>query len=396
MPANQPSRTASANPGMKRNTQLRIIHVVPSIADEASGPSYSVPSLATALSRHDMCVELHVLGAGERRSDSYQLRVYDWEFPKKLGWSPQMRMALKTAAQDAEVMHNHSLWMMPNVYAAWAVQGTNCRLMTAPRGTLARQGLRRSYVRKRLMWWVWQRSAVGASDCFHATAEHEMRDIRNAGFRAPVAIIPNGIDVPPRIPRNPTSRRRLLFLGRLDPIKRIDVLLKSWKRVQGTVPDWELQIVGVGPKDHVAALKRLAKGLGVHRVCFAGPAYGQQKSAAFREADLFVLPSHCENFAIAVAEALVHEVPAIVTKGAPWSGLNEQGCGWWTDHGEKALTTCLRESLTLSSQHLHEMGQRGRQWMERDFSWDRVGDMMCATYSWLVGGGARPSWVVVD
>jgi len=246
------------------------------------------------------------------------------------------------------------------------------------------------------MWWLWQRQAVGASCCFHATAEHEMLDIRAAGFRAPVAIIPNGIDIPPSMPRNPKPRRRLLFLGRLDPIKRIDVLLKSWRQVQEAAPDWELQIVGIGPQHHVTWLKRLAKDLGVKRVCFAGPAYGEQKSAAFREADLFVLTSHCENFAIAVAEALAHEIPAIVTKGAPWSGLKEQGCGWWIDHGEEALTTCLRESLTLTDPQLREMGRHGRHWMERDFSWDRIGDMMYETYGWLVGGGVPPSWVVVN
>jgi glycosyltransferase involved in cell wall biosynthesis len=108
------------------------------------------------------------------------------------------------------------------------------------------------------------------------------------------------------------------------------------------------------------------------------------------------MPSHTESFGMAVAEALAHGVPVVVSKGAPWSGLEEKGCGWWIDAGEGPLTECLRSALTRSREDLRGRGERGRAWMEQDFSWARAGRMMRDTYLWLLGGGDPPPWVRMD
>jgi glycosyltransferase involved in cell wall biosynthesis len=295
-------------------------------------------------------------------------------------------------------MHNHSLWMMPNLYPAWAARGASCRLVTSPRGTLSPWALRRSAWQKRLMWLLGQGRAVRDSHCFHATAPSEYRDIRAAGLRGPVAVIPNGIDLGPETVPDPagTRPRRLLFLGRLHPVKGIDLLLRAWRQVQGEFPDWELRVVGGGDPGYRAELLRLAEGLGVARVDFPGSAFGPDKTREYQQAELFVLPTHTENFGVAVAEALAHGLPAVVTKAAPWGGLESKGCGWWIDGGEEALLQALRSALALSREQLREKGRRGRQWMAADFSWDRVGQMMLGTYEWLLGGGPPPAWVCTD
>ena len=99
-------------------------------------------------------------------------------------------------------------------------------------------------------------------------------------------------------------------------------------------------------------LQALAKDLRIERVTFSGPAYGYEKSQAYWSADLFVLPTHSENFGLVVAEALAHGVPAVVNKSAPWSGLEKEKCGWWVDVGVEPLTECLREAMSKSSEEL--------------------------------------------
>lgn len=244
------------------------------------------------------------------------------------------------------------------------------------------------------MWHLFQRAAIAKAGLFHATSEAECHDIRRSGFRRPVAVIPNGIDMPPILPKGPSAgTRTLLFLGRIHKVKGIDMLLQAWAGLQDAFPDWNLRIVGPGAEDYVDSLKSTASALSARRVTFEGPAYGLEKTAAYAQSDLFVLPTHSENFGMAVAEALAAGCPVVTTKGAPWSGLRDHGAGWWTDIDAVSLQTALAEAMSLPAGELSAMGARGRAWMERDFSWQRVAGQMLETYRWANHGGPTPAWV---
>jgi glycosyltransferase involved in cell wall biosynthesis len=306
-----------------------------------------------------------------------------------------MLRALRNEARSADIMHSHGMWMMTNVYPGWAIRGGGCRLVISPRGTLSATALRRSRWKKQLMWLLCQRAVVRGAACFHATAASEREQIRALGLRAPIAVIPNGVDIPALPIKSASGRRRLLYLGRIHPIKGLDTLIRAWAQLHVAFEDWELHLVGPDEHGFAAELTQLVRRLGVERVSFRGPLYGDAKLEEFRKADLYVLPSHTENFAMSVAEALAAGVPCVVSKGAPWAGLEDHGCGYWYEDSEPTLTECLRTALTLSDARLQEMGARGRQWMTQDFSWQRVGAQMAAAYEWLIGGGAPPAFVDV-
>jgi glycosyltransferase involved in cell wall biosynthesis len=209
-----------------------------------------------------------------------------------------------------------------------------------------------------------------------------------------VAIIPNGVDIPSLMPTLRDDSRTLLYLGRIHPIKGLDMLLPAWRVVQDRFPDWRLRIVGPGNGGYLAEVKRLASELRLERVEFAGPLHGDAKWQAYRQADLFVLPTYSENFGMSVAEALAAGTPAIVTKGAPWAGLENQRAGWWIDIGLDPLVACMEDALARSSSDLVAMGQCGREWMAAEYSWARVGQQMKDTYRWLLEGAHKPEWVI--
>src|SRR5262249_30773618 len=106
--------------------------------------------------------------------------------------------------------------------------------------------------------------------------------------------------------------------------------------------------------------------------------------------DLFVLPTLNENFGLTVAEALASGIPAISTKGAPWAGLEQEGCGWWIEHGVDALTAALDRAMVMAPQVLMRMGANGRAWVGREFCWDRVARDMLAVYRWVAQGAEPP------
>lgn len=377
---------------------MKVVHVVPGINIEASGPAYSVPALCEGLARKGVEVELHVLEpAPEMKDRGFKLHTYPWWRPMpKLGISKAMKRALAEKALTADIIHNHSLWMMPNVYPAAAVKNKKCMLVTSPRGTLSPISLESSRLLKRLMWKACQEKTVTGSACLHATTEREYRDIRAAGIKAPVAVIPNGVHVPEinqSVQAHGKNKRTLLFLGRIHPIKGIDMLLRSWKKVEAEFPEWELKIAGPDNLGYLNEMKRLSGSLAAKRVFFTGPVYGSEKQKAFESADVFVLPTRTENFGMAVAEALAHGLPVIVSKGAPWPEIENRKCGFWIEMGEKPLEDCLRSVLKMTKEELQTYGARGRQWMKEDFSWDRIAEMMRDTYEWMINKGDTPTWV---
>lgn len=100
---------------------------------------------------------------------------------------------------------------------------------------------------------------------------------------------------------------------------------------------------------------------------------------------------------MSVAEALAVGTPAIVTKGAPWEGLEKHRAGLWIDIGVEPLVAALRRLLARPSNELREMGCRGRQWMVEEFSWERIGAQMAETYQWLTHDAEPPPpWVRLD
>ncbi len=378
---------------------MKIIHVVPSMAEEASGPSYSVSSLSRAT--NDAGTPAIVIATGERGMPQTEglLTFPRQPFPYRLGRSPEMRrwIADQVASKSVAVVHNHSLWMMPNVYPGCATRGTSVPLVVSPRGTFSKWALGRSKAIKFLFWNGLQKRAIAHARLFHATAGSEYDDIRRLGFRQPVAIIPNGIDVPENAPfLGRKAGRTLLFLSRVHPTKGIELLLEAWAALQDEHRQWEVRIVGPGDPDYLLRLRELALKLRAERVTFEGPLYGRDKDEAYRSADLFVLPTHSENFGMAVAEALAAGVPVITTRGAPWSGLVDQRAGWWVDIRVESLRSALDEAMSKHAGELAEMGARGRAWMQRDFSWERIAGQMIESYRWVREGGTRPDWILND
>jgi glycosyltransferase involved in cell wall biosynthesis len=290
---------------------------------------------------------------------------------------------------------------MPYIYPAWVSRGTKCKLIISPRGNLAIFPLNQSKWKKKLMWFLWQKNAFMDATCIHATSDNEYSEIRAAGIeKKPVAIIHNGINLPLLQPegyqcniRDEDELSTLLYFGRMAPIKGIDILLEAWSAIYKLFPTWNLVIAGTDERGYRKKMENLANELKLDRVQFAGPAYGDDKFKIYRNAQLFVLPTHNENFGMTVAEALAHKLPVIVTKGAPWGGIESHGCGWWIDTGAEPLIEALKKALSETPEQLRARGRKGREWMKKDFSWESIGQKMFMTYKWLLEGGERPPWV---
>ena len=175
---------------------------------------------------------------------------------------------------------------------------------------------------------------------------------------------------PPKSSPSVITRENLdgcFTLEESNPIKGIDNLMGRGQKYRVQFLNGNSALPGKTGLDTNVGFQSLVENQGAERVSFLGPFYGAEKDNLYHSADLYVLPTHTENFGMTVAEALAHGLPAIVTKGAPWPGLETHDCGWWIDIGVEPLVECLKKAMSSSSEYLSEMGLRGRAWMRGIF-----------------------------
>ena len=378
---------------------MKLVHVIPHMNEEAAGPTQSVLRLCEALAASGQAVAMHTMAAG-RKPIGLDLIVHkQWPLLGQFGFSLELVRSLYHATADANILHNHSLWSFPNMAAGLVTRPNRALLVTSPRGTLASAARARSSIKK-MIFSPLQRPAITRAVCLHATSLMEYQDIRKLGLRQPVAVIPNGIDIPVlsvlAYPSMPNKSRRLLFLGRLHPIKGIELLLNAWSTLQEKYPEWELVIAGKGENSYVQSLHAMSKRLELARVSFPGPVYGDAKRLLFCSSELFVLPTATENFGMAIAEAQAHALPVITTHGAPWAGLLEKRSGWWIERTQRNIDDTLSIAMRMAPADLQGMGGRGREWMISDFDWNSIARQMISVYQWLHQGGVPPECVFID
>jgi glycosyltransferase involved in cell wall biosynthesis len=270
--------------------------------------------------------------------------------------------------------------------------------VVSPRGMLSTWALAFHKWKKRLAWSLYQSKDLHSASMIHATSEQEAEEVRQLGLRQPLVILANGVKLPASLPKRaslPTGAKTALFLSRIHPKKGVLELISAWSSVRPT--NWRLVIAGPDDGGHRASVEALiARERLSADVELVGSVPDSEKWTLYADADLFVLPTFSENFGIVIAEALAAGLPTITTKGAPWRALDEHRCGWWIDMGIDPLVRALKEATSLSDAVRNEMGARGRNYVERELSWDRIAEQMREAYDWLLFGGTAPASVTTD
>ena len=393
-------------------SQPRVCHVVASINRDTGGTAAAVTNLTEVLAKIDIDCHLFTLDyqncGSQIPTSGIKLHSYPATFVTRSlrGWQLDASRALRQlAATELDLIHNHGLWMFPNVYARQAAVGNQIPLVISPEGMLESWSLKHSRYKKWLAWQLYERKNLRSATVFQATSVAEVASIKTLGYKQHVALIPNGVDIPDldRVPDKAVTIARfpqlkdkkwLLFLSRIHPKKGLDNLLYVWEDLVKKFPDWHLIIAGPDLTGYQAQLAKITSQLQLDAsVTFTGMLSGEIKASALGHADLFVLPTHSENFGIAVAESLAYRVPVITTKNAPWQDLVDYECGWWIEDDRTALAAALTAAMQLEDRERAEMGCRGRTMVETKYSWQSVGNEISALYRWILAGGDLPSCI---
>lgn len=412
MSAEAASRSArDATPATER--AIKPLFVVGGLYSLANGVAWIMKDLAAALGRAGAPVDVYGAECPDRGLPSIG---HIFEPPSSwvaapgrwlggLSWSPGLRPLLREAIASADIVHNHSIWMLPNSYAARIARRAGKPVIYTAHGTLEPWALRNSGWKKRVVGAWFQNADLRNADCIHVNSQAEADGVRALGITCPIAVIPNGVnldefdlnqDTELFFERFPMLRgkRLMLFMARVHQKKGLGHLIPAWGKLAADFPDWQFVIAGPDGGFLATAEQLVAEYRLDERVTFTGPLDGEIKRAARAACELFVQPSFSEGFSMAILEALAAAKPVLMTPGCNFREAASAGAAVEVEANLDSVVDGLQSLLRFDSLDLQAMGHRGRNLVEDQYQWNVVATSMIALYRWLSGQGPRPNTII--
>lgn len=368
---------------------MRILHVIRSLHPEYGGPAQLVRCIVAAGPRlgwegEVACLDLpeepflreiqfpvHALGEN-RTTYGYSRR-----------WVPWLRENIQRF--DGAVVHG--VWQYQS-WGTWrAIRGTRPYVLF-PHGMLDPWFKRRyplKHIKKWIYWHLAERNVLRDAGSVLFTCETEQR-LAPESFRMPpwrAAVVPYGAEMPAGDPERqmeaffqvcPAARNRrfFLYLGRIHPKKGCDLLIDAFLDIAREHPDVDLVMAGPDAGMREGLEERVASAALDHRVHWPGLVTGDAKWGAFHASEAFVLPSHQENFGIAVAEALGCSRPVLISDQVNiWPEIEADGAGLVANDTPEGTRRLLERWLALDAAEQSRMRSRARACFEGRYNLDQ-------------------------
>jgi glycosyltransferase involved in cell wall biosynthesis len=356
--------------------KLDYLHVIASLNPEGGGPAEGVRQLCDRAMRFGNGCEVATLDApGKPWAETFPCPVHSFG-PGRLGkyrYAPRLHAWLRANAARFECVIVNGLWQYHGFAVRSALRECSTPYYVFTHGMLD-PWFKREYPlkhAKKWLYWPWAEYRVlrDARAVLFTSEEEKLLARQSFGlYRASEAVVgygtpgPSGDRIAQRdafLTRFPevAGKRVLLFLGRVHPKKGCDLLIRAF--AEHAIRDQALHLVVAGPDPtrwRSALTQMLGNALLQSRVTWTGMLHGDLKWGAFHCADAFVLPSHQENFGIAVAEALACGVPVLISdKVNIWREIAEDEAGLVAPDTQEGALRLLQTWLQMGEDEREQL-----------------------------------------
>jgi glycosyltransferase involved in cell wall biosynthesis len=389
---------------------VRILHIIPGLTVERGGPSTVLDALTRHQARAGHRVTVLTTDQGLRCGEQSQelesrvaLRRCAVRGPDRMAYAPGFAGAVRELLRSADVVHLHSIFTYPIHAALREARSAGIPAILRPCGMLHRYSLRRTALAKSL-YLGWGGGGISrAVAAWHYTSLREAAESWPAGCRRHF-VLANGVEpedfaldrlrarkqVAERWPEL-ADCRYVLFLARLHPKKRLELLLQAFLAAKPT----GFKLVVAGPDEG-----RLWEGLSRRWLSAAGDrarvvrmntVSGDAKRELLAGASAFALASEHENFGVAVLEALAAGTPVLLS---PHVDLSEAvaSAGWGTTVPlELSRWTEKLGELARQPDPTEQFVSRCRHWLATNYSWRQIASRLDERYLELQASPASAS-----
>ena len=316
------------------------------------------------------------------------------------GYAPGVVQHLAADIENYDLIHVHELWHFPHFAAARAAMKSTKPYVVSLHGQLSPWAMGHKAWKKRIYWRAIQERTLQRAAVIHTLSDTEIGDVRRLGLNTTACLVPNGIetsvynDLPSDeafIRSHPelAGKQIVLFLGRLHPIKGLDLLASAFGRLAQKRPDAWLVIAGpdnYGYRRKLEALLRAENAL--NRTTFTGLITGQEKLEALASSCILVLPSYSEAQSMAVLEGMASGLPVIATQTCGVPELADTDGGFLINPDPHELTTALDRLLGDEALRLR-MGQNARRLAHASYTWPQAAARMASLYRHAIAAHAE-------
>lgn len=382
---------------------MKVLHVIPSVAERSGGPGQAIIPMCRALQEQGTEVVIATTNAGMKAPITLETTgVYrgipTLFFPSQWGesfkYSKPLATWLDANVKAFDVVHIHAVFNHACIAAANACRKHQVPYVVRPLGTLDPWSMKQKPLRKFLFWQVAGKRMLEGAAAVHYTARAEQFAAEESlglnhgrviplGVETDLLAQTNGIDLVSRRLSQLTGHPYVLVLSRLHPKKGLDIFVDAFVSLvrKPDFKDWRLVLAGEGPVEYVEALKQKVSARQANdSVLFPGWLEGDDKAAFLRRASLLALPSHHENFGLCVMESLAAGVPVLVS---PHVNLADEiaaaGAGWIASLDQHAIETALAEALGSENERMRR-GKAGKT-LSLEFSCERVASRLNEMYA---------------
>ena len=386
---------------------MRILHVIANLAPRYGGPAKACVEMARAVARLGHEVKIYTTnqdGPGELAAplgrpllqDGVEIRYYPIQPPRFWGTSWPMARALAGGIREADLVHIHSLYLFHDLIAGHYCRSYGVPYLVRPHGTLDPYLYRRHRWRKYVMEAAFENRNIRLAAALHFTSEEEQRLARPHIGDAPAVVVPLGVDLREfqDLPAPGRFRERfpeighkeiILFLGRINFKKGLDLLVQAMARVLRKRRDLHLVVAGPDDDGWGARVKGWLQQEGIADCAtFTGMLLGEEKLAALRDARIFVLPSYSENFGMAVIEAMACGLPVVISDQVNiCREVEAAGAGLVTPCEAVQTATAMLELLD-NPELAGRVGQNGIKLVREQFQWTTIAITLEKTYKKII------------
>lgn len=389
---------------------MRVLHIVPTYlpAYRHGGPILSVHNLNKKLVELGADVTVYttdINGRGSLKVNLEKETVIDgvkvFYFPSRgffrlWSYSPSLHKKIKNTVKDFDLIHITSVFLAASTLGAHYAKKSKKPFIISPRGTLMKEpmSLRHALVKKLYLRLI-EKINLEKAGAIHFTTQKEADEYNLLGlFCNNRIIIPNSLnckelDIPVSSGAFrqkfgiPSDKKIVLFLGRLNWKKGFDTLIPAFRAVSEKIPEAILVIAGNDEEGYKKTIESLIRKFNLQdKVIFTDFIFGNDKIAALKDSDVFILPSYSENFGMSVIEAMYMKLPVVVTKGVALSEeIVKSKAGLIIDKNEKNVENTIVYAL---SHDLEDMKNNARNMVETSFSEDKIGRKWLEAYREII------------
>jgi glycosyltransferase involved in cell wall biosynthesis len=383
---------------------VRILHVIPSLATRHGGPPKAVAELCQELARRGEEVAIYTTNIDGRSrldvpfnrplrmADRLEVRYFRVMLPGLFGFSPDFAKTLHGTIKSYDIVHIHSLYRFISTVAARYARREGVPYIVRPHGTLDPFIFRRHRGMKQIYETLFERRNLEAASAVHFTAAEEMELAQLCGIRFCGVVVPLGVEADSDAEQRNAAdlnrrwpvtlgKKTILYLGRLNFKKGLNILAKAFGTVARTRDDVHLLIAGPDDEGYGRQVAQWLCAEGVlAKTTFTGMLVGPDKAIAQHGADVFVLPSYSENFGIAVVEAMAAGLPVIISNRVNiWREVAESNAGLVVNCCPNEVATAI-SSLLDNSVLREELSYAARALAAERFTWSAAGQKMIDVY----------------